>query len=110
MVDLDASFFHHILKLAVADPDTPPHTSGHPKGRSPAHKMTVLEIDHREGAPLPDSTMIIPQQGCGGTAFATEPLQCVYWPLMQPLVGVSVGLRVNSVFILRGLILLYQPL
>ncbi len=47
MVDLDASFFHHLLKLAVAD-----RSDGHiptetPKDDLPL-KMTALEIDHRE--------------------------------------------------------------
>ena len=45
MVDLNASFFHHLLELAVADRvrHIPAHT---PKDDHPL-KMTTFEIDHR---------------------------------------------------------------
>ena len=46
MVHLDASFFHHLLKLAVADRirHIPADT---PKDDLPL-KMTAFDIDHRE--------------------------------------------------------------
>jgi hypothetical protein len=46
MVDLDASFFHHLRKLAVADRvrHIPTDT---PKDDLPL-KMSALKIDHRE--------------------------------------------------------------
>ena len=68
MVDLDASFFHHLLELAVADRvrHIPAYT---PKDDLPL-KMTAFEIDHY--AALHCQTTIIARQEWGHS-FATEP-------------------------------------
>ena len=46
MVDLDASSFHHLLKLAVADRER--HSPTDTPKDDLLLKMTALEIDHRE--------------------------------------------------------------
>jgi hypothetical protein len=69
MLDLDASFFHHLLELAVADRvrDIPAHA---PEDDLPL-KMTAFEIDHR-AAPRSRPTTIMPRQA-RRHSFATEP-------------------------------------
>ena len=64
MVDLDASFFHHLLKLAVADRvrHIPTDT---PKDDLPL-KMTALEIDHREALRCQTDHDHIPTDGMDG--------------------------------------------
>jgi len=68
MVDLDASFFHHLLELAVADRvrNIPAHA---PEDDLPL-KMTAFEIDHR-GALRSCPTTIMPRQALRHS-FATE--------------------------------------
>jgi hypothetical protein len=71
MVDLDASFFHHFLELAV--PDRVHHTLPRAPEDDLTLKMTAFEIDHR-GAFCGKTPQ---DHRCGTehrTAFATEPI------------------------------------
>src|SRR3954471_2254790 len=82
MIDLHATFFHHLLELAVADRIR--HIPAHAPEYDLPLKMTSLEFNHRGGFPEPNHARAYVRHG-EAHSLATEP-GCVPLRLISTMV------------------------